>query len=163
MIKVILLLLTPASAFRLAPDFSASTIALVDLSMVNSFKAVKSLKPVQLPDNIVITNPDDDPMDNIPETTFSIVFSPSGKLVKHDVLARNRDGAGYSGNPLLADESMDDMFNTPDNLANNLGMFEQDTTDVQSVLEFAILDTNQAALGAEAVSVNIYTGMLNEE
>jgi len=62
-------------------------------------------------------------------TTFSIVFAPSGKLVIHEVRVRNREG-DYRPDNSLNDPvyfSMDDIFNSPENIANfNLGMFYQD-------------------------------------
>lgn len=56
--------------------------------------------------------------------TFSIAFSPSGKLLVHIVRTRNRDGDYQPVNP---SESMDDIFNSPINIINNnIGMFVQD-------------------------------------
>lgn len=52
-------------------------------------------------------------------TTFSIVFSPAGKLVIHDVRVRNRDGQ-------TGDTSDDDVFNTSNNVDDGIGMFYQD-------------------------------------
>jgi hypothetical protein len=58
-------------------------------------------------------------------TTFSIIFSPSGKLVIHDVQVRNRDGIpDSSGN--LNNPSNDDIFNKKNRVDNNLAMFYQD-------------------------------------
>jgi hypothetical protein len=57
-------------------------------------------------------------------TSFSIVFSPSGKLVIHNVRLRNRDG---HYRPVSPNDSMDDIFNSPENIENrNIGMFVQD-------------------------------------
>ncbi len=56
--------------------------------------------------------------------SFSILFSPSGKMVIHNVRVRNRDG---DYRPLNLNDSMDDIFNSPENIANyNMGMFVQD-------------------------------------
>ncbi|MHC4639203.1 MAG: hypothetical protein ACYTBV_17130 [Planctomycetota bacterium] len=44
--------------------------------------------------------------------TFSIVFSPSGKIVIHDVRVRNRDGI-YQPNPITK-ITKDDIFNGPE-------------------------------------------------
>ena len=60
-------------------------------------------------------------------TTFSIIFSPSGKLVIHDVRIRNRDGAPKW--PSTADSSLDDIFNAITRITdpvNPTGMFIQD-------------------------------------
>ncbi len=62
-------------------------------------------------------------------TSFSIVFAPSGKLVIHEVRVRNREGDYQPDNQLGNQDkfSMDDIFNSPPNMANfNLGMFYQD-------------------------------------
>ncbi len=58
-------------------------------------------------------------------TTFSIIFSPSGKLVMHGVRVRNRDDTTDAG-PII---SMDDTFNTLTKISdpvNPIGMFIQD-------------------------------------
>jgi type II secretory pathway pseudopilin PulG len=58
-------------------------------------------------------------------TTFSIIFSPSGKLVIHGVRVRNRDSTTDAG-PII---SMDDTFNTLTKISdpvNPIGMFIQD-------------------------------------
>ncbi|UCF43349.1 MAG: hypothetical protein JSV99_12415, partial [Planctomycetota bacterium] len=57
-------------------------------------------------------------------TSFSVVFSPSGRLVVHEVRVRNRDG-DYQPKTKL--DSMDSVFNGYDNIRdNNIGMFVQD-------------------------------------
>jgi len=120
----------------------------------DGFHAVDSIQPIKLPDSIgvmdlvVRTNWGTTPQaasymsigaqpinDNIwingPEevndtTAFSIVFSPSGKLVIHNVRVRNRIRGDYRPTtPALS--KYDDIFNSPDNIINNgLGMFVQD-------------------------------------
>lgn len=56
--------------------------------------------------------------------SFSIVFSPAGKMVTHEVRVRNRDG--YL-RPVNLNDSDDDIFNSPVNIvSNNRGMFVQD-------------------------------------
>lgn len=109
------------------------------------FRAVEGLQPIKLPDSFGVmdlkyrTNPNprysgDAPIVSDIEigdlnilrdtTAFSIIFSPSGKLVIHDVRVRNRDGY-YQ--PLNLNDSMDDIFNSPENIATfNTGMFVQD-------------------------------------
>jgi hypothetical protein len=60
-------------------------------------------------------------------TTFSVVFSPSGKLVMHPVRVRNRDGIYRPDNTVANRVSLDDIFNSPQNIANaGIGMFIQD-------------------------------------
>jgi len=96
------------------------------------FKAVEGLQPIKLPDSVGIIDMSligaDVDIDNAIKlnnaTAFSIIFSPSGKLVIHDVRVRNRDG-DYQ--PLNLNDSMDDIFNSPENISNfNTGMFVQD-------------------------------------
>jgi prepilin-type N-terminal cleavage/methylation domain-containing protein len=58
-------------------------------------------------------------------TSFSLVFSPTGKLVIHDVRMRNRDGEFQPDNS-GSKVSMDDIFNSPVNIDNKAGMFIQD-------------------------------------
>ncbi len=60
-------------------------------------------------------------------TTFSIIFSPSGKLVIHGIRIRNRDGRTEVTE--IPGISMDDTFNTLTKIANPVnpvGMFIQD-------------------------------------
>ena len=62
-------------------------------------------------------------------SSFSIVFSTAGKLVVRTVRLRNRDGIYRPDNSLGARLSTDDMFNSPENIANpgpNIGKFVQD-------------------------------------
>lgn len=101
------------------------------------FRAVEGIKPIKLPDTIgvmdlmingsaaVVTDVDITNNNDVNDTTtFSILFSPSGKLVIHDVRARNNDGKNQ---PADLSESDDQVFNSPVNIANNnTGMFIQD-------------------------------------
>ncbi len=60
-------------------------------------------------------------------SSFSIVFSPSGKLIMRDVRVRNRDGIYQPNNGLSGKISTDAIFNSPDNITNyGVGMFVQD-------------------------------------
>jgi type II secretory pathway pseudopilin PulG len=99
------------------------------------FRAVDNVKPIKLPDNIGvmdfsdndgdgdIDNEDIDTMVEFSDaTTFSIVFSPSGKLIIHDVQVRNKDG--YSdGN---SNSSNDNIFNKDEKVNAGEAMFYQD-------------------------------------
>ena len=96
------------------------------------FKAVEGVEPIRLPDSVGVMdlsfigfNPDiDQPFELNNATAFSIIFSPSGKMVIQDVRIRNRDG-DYQ--PLNLNDSMDDIFNSPENISNfKTGMFVQD-------------------------------------
>jgi Tfp pilus assembly protein FimT len=119
--------------------------------LANGFRAVAGAKPLKLPDNIGVmdlrnrTNYEDtreapgdsddraisgfddridDPEELRDTTTFSSVFSPSGKLMIYDVRVRNRDD---KFRPVNLNESRDDIFNSPVNIeVNNTGMFVQD-------------------------------------
>jgi len=110
--------------------------------LANGFRAVEGINPIRLPGSVGVmdlryrTNPDprhsgDEPIDednDIDEpnevrdtTTFSVIFSPSGKMVIHDVRVRNRDGIA-SGT-----SSEDDIFNTEFNVEDEeIAMFYQD-------------------------------------
>ena len=104
--------------------------------LANGFRAVEAKKPIKLPANIgvmdlhtkrnyTLVDPsitdqaiaaDGDINDNyevMDTTTFSIVFSPTGKLVVHDVRVHDRI-------------SSDDVFNTMPNVDAGVGMFYQD-------------------------------------
>jgi len=111
------------------------------------FRAVKGVKPIKLPDTIVVMdlrynpsllNPAGDGVvdsdielnnDNIfrDTTSFSIIFSPSGRLVIHDVRVRNQDGRTEgTETPGI---SRDDIFNTLTKITNPadpVGRFIQD-------------------------------------
>jgi hypothetical protein len=96
------------------------------------FKAVEGIQPIKLPDSIGVmdlytgdmpVNLDtqiNEPNEVNDTTTFSIVFSPSGKLVIHEVRAWNRDAKASNA-------SNDDIFNTYTNVAvKQISMFYQD-------------------------------------
>lgn len=122
-------------------------------NLESGFRAVQGLKPIKLPDNIGVMdlrlrkdpadatngltvpidatnggnteiNTDDQIRDT---TTFSIIFSPAGKLIVHDVRVRNKDGTANASTA-----SDDEIFNTWNNVtganpsATPIGMFIQD-------------------------------------
>ena len=102
------------------------------------FRAVEGFEPIKLPDLIgvmdyelinqtIISVPTWEPSSNHPVdlidlTTFSIIFSPSGKMVRHDVRVRNRDGERDTS----LTESYDDVFNKKAQVDTSIGMFYQD-------------------------------------
>jgi prepilin-type N-terminal cleavage/methylation domain-containing protein len=124
--------------------------------LANGFHAIEGLKPVPLPgqfgvmDRTVVdrtlkgnnqvgiadrTIRADTDIDTIPEvndtTTFSLIFSPYGHLVAHEVRVRNRDGeSGNEDDPLKDSMSSDDdIFNTWARITDTdhpRGMFLQD-------------------------------------
>ena len=60
-------------------------------------------------------------------SSFSIVFSPNGKLVMRDVRVRNKDGIYQPDNGLPNKISMDSIFNSPQNITTlGAGKFIQD-------------------------------------
>ena len=109
------------------------------------FRAVEGLQPIKLPDTLGVIDmryrpnflspPGDGIIDNDGEisnldmlrdtTAFSIIFSPSGKLLIHDVQVRNRDGerdtVANSGHI-----SNDDVFNKKAQVDAGIAMFYQD-------------------------------------
>ncbi len=107
--------------------------------LADGFRAVEGIEPIRLPEAVGVmdlryrTNSiakysgdapivEDDDIDEPNElrdtTTFSIIFSPSGKLVIHDVRVRNRDDKT---------NSKDDIFNTKLNVEDEkIAMFYQD-------------------------------------
>ncbi len=111
------------------------------------FRVVKGVKPIKLPEKVCIVDllydpgllnpPGDGVVDNDIEMndinvlrdmmTFSIIFSPAGKLVIHDVRVRNRNGLYQPDNGASDKVSMDDIFNSTGNINNyGVGMFIQD-------------------------------------
>ncbi|MGD1041826.1 MAG: prepilin-type N-terminal cleavage/methylation domain-containing protein [Sedimentisphaerales bacterium] len=124
-------------------------------NLANGFRAVEGIQPIKLPDSIGVMDLvirtnwgltwqaaaaiGSQPINgntwiNTPEevndtTAFSIVFSPSGKLVIHDVRVRNKDGVfrADNSNTDKTKHSMDDIFNSQSNITGyQIGMFLQD-------------------------------------
>jgi prepilin-type N-terminal cleavage/methylation domain-containing protein len=144
-------------------------------------RAVEGIQPIKLPDSVgvmevVSGNGDIVDSEVTNKTTFSIVFSPSGKLVIHELWVRNRDGDTGNG-------SKDDIFNTLANINNNTephGMFLQDGEDICLQIEpsrnsFIIYDKgifektdensryDDYLKDLEVVYINPYTGtMINK-
>jgi len=153
------------------------------------FRAVEGLEPIKLPDSIglmdlrinyndkVLLDSDvvnDDDLTDV--TTFSIIFSPSGKLVIHDVQVWNKDGVSQPSSP---NQSKDDIFNSEQNIANySIGMFIQDDYDLLGLdkepsrnsfiiydkTQFENVDENKRYSGylkdLEVIYINPYTGTM---
>ena len=139
--------------------------------MAYGFRAVGGLKPLKLPEAMGVmdlrirteTDPgktDDEPInrdiDIEPEadsseiklsdtTTFSIVFSSSGRLVMHNVRIRNRDG--YPDTPTNNSESKDDIFNKRVKVDEGAAMFYQD--DYTGYYDYPDVGFINFGLGAE--------------
>lgn len=116
-------------------------------NIATGFRAVEGIEPAKLPDSVGVTDliyrPDllapagDGSVSDNAEignrnilrdmTTFSIIFSPSGRLIVRDVRVRNRDGRTEGTETI--DVSRDDIFNTLTKISNPLnpvGTFPQD-------------------------------------
>lgn len=142
----------------------------------DGFRVVEGIKPIKLSDNMgvmeVITvdseidSPDESEFEE--KTTFSIVFSPSGKLVIHDVQVFNKDGKRDNS-------SLDDIFNTEINVVNNgIGMFVQDeladkelslgSFRIYNKKDFKNIDSaerySKYLYRLDLVNINSYTGMI---
>lgn len=113
--------------------------------LANGFRAVEGLNPIKLPDSVGVmdlrlrTKSDpadscdvpidkdtqiDQPSEVRDTTTFSVVFSPSGKLMIHEVRVRNRNG--YPDTVSNTSVSPDDVFNKKAQVNTGVGMFYQD-------------------------------------
>ncbi|MGD0785791.1 MAG: prepilin-type N-terminal cleavage/methylation domain-containing protein [Sedimentisphaerales bacterium] len=105
-------------------------------NLTDAFRAIEGYKPVKLPANIGVMdmklgcssdaaiNLDsliNEAKELIDTTSFSIVFSPAGKLVICDVQTRNKDGKNYNDN-----SSTDNVFNIAANVNNDTALFIQD-------------------------------------
>jgi hypothetical protein len=96
--------------------------------LANGFRAIEGMKPVKLPEDQGVMEEvrDDVEIDDdsklADKTTFSIVFTPVGKLVLHNVRVRNKDGEGDSS----SDESLDEIFNKRAVVDDGRAMFYQD-------------------------------------
>ena len=156
------------------------------------FCVVEGIQPVKLPDNIgvmdlnlgsIVQIIDDDSINDNWEltdtTAFSIIFSPSGNLVIHDVRVRNRDGKIESTQ--TANNSMDDIFNTQSkvtDLVAPVGMFIQDDYQndglfeepsrkrfiIYDKIEFGKVDPNRRWTDylrtLDVIYINPYTGTI---
>lgn len=98
--------------------------------LANGFRRVVGHKPMKLPENVGVLDyaSQDEDIDEEWEltdaTTFSIVFSPAGKLVVHDVRVRNKDG--YVDSTVNEDTSNDQVFNKKAEVDDGEAMFYQD-------------------------------------
>jgi len=122
------------------------------------FRALPGREPIKLPDTIGVIDltgiDHDDEINQKAElndaTAFSIIFSPSGKLIVHNVRTRNRDGvhlpvnSGSQDDPNGVDESWDEIFNSVENIVPNTA------TDKDNVGKFIQDDYPQFGLDQEA-------------
>jgi len=102
------------------------------LNLASGFRALEGHEPIKLPDTIgvmdltrVKSDADlDEPAELSGATTFSIVFSPAGKLVIQNVQVRNRNG--HVDSAANTSVSLDDVFNKKVQVNAGVGMFYQD-------------------------------------
>jgi hypothetical protein len=111
--------------------------------VADGFRAMDGLEPIRLPGAVGVmdlgcltrglsraaTDADIDELRELSDaTTFSIVFSPAGKLIVHNVRVRNQEGLRRPDNSQgAASTSMDDVFNSVQNICGlGQGMFIQD-------------------------------------
>jgi prepilin-type N-terminal cleavage/methylation domain-containing protein len=143
----------------------------------NGFRAVEGLDPIKLPESVGVmeviqSNGDVDQWQKlVNRTTFSVVFSPSGKLVIHLVRAWNKNGSRTSSSP-------DDIFNTKTKVDNGMALLYQDDYPAdgldqeQSCNSFIVYDRNlfdkvdvtkrysDCLSKSETVYINPYTGTM---
>jgi len=104
--------------------------------LANGFRAVDGLDPIRLPATMGVMDlsqvTSDATINDLSElsdaTTFSILFSPSGKMTVHEVRVRDKDGVYWPRNdPGSTRTSNDDVFNSLENICQyKVGMFIQD-------------------------------------
>ncbi|OHB67720.1 MAG: hypothetical protein A2Y77_13815 [Planctomycetes bacterium RBG_13_62_9] len=158
----------------------------------NGFRAIEGLEPIKLPDTTNVLDltriaGNTKVMDAVElnnATAFSIVFSPSGKLIVHDVRVRNRHGVNQPDNAVTdtAKHSMDEVFNSDRNIIlHKRGLFIQDDygslglSEEPSRTSFIICDRNLlrrayenkmtwtsylSGISTQGLYVNSYTGDL---
>jgi hypothetical protein len=125
--------------------------------LAHGFRSVEGMDPVRLPDTVGVmdltrikTDADiDEPAELSDATTFSIIFSPSGKLVVEDVRVRNRDG--FLDSTSDANVSTDDIFNKKAQVDAGIGMFYQDDYFGASWSAYPNLGLGQEASGTSFV------------
>jgi len=133
----------------------------------SGFRAIEGLQPVRLPETMGVmalgamaedAATGDEDFDTTEELndvmTFSVVFSPAGKLIVHDVQVRNRDGVADpdNGSGGSGGASHDQVFNSPKNICTDgTGRFVQDDYPAlglekePSVTSFVLYDRERLA------------------
>ncbi|OHB61177.1 MAG: hypothetical protein A2167_04940 [Planctomycetes bacterium RBG_13_46_10] len=154
-----------AYGFRAVPGIEPiklpDSIRVTDLTIVTRRNIINPANSVEvrLDDTALSDSQRDSLLDEerelVDATAFSIIFSPSGKLVIHGIRARNRDG--YPDTAADTRISNDDVFNKKSQVDAGIGLFYQDDyfsssgssyTDLglgpeQSRSSFIIYDKNQ--------------------
>jgi len=134
------------------------------------FRAIMGLKPIKLPEaqGVMERVGSDTEIDSdsklTDKTTFSIIFTPTGKLVIRDVRVRNKDGQGDS--PSYGD-SLDEIFNKKAVVDAGRAMFYQDDYGADgykkelSVSNLVVYDKNEFSRVDEAVRYTDYLQYLD--
>jgi len=87
----------------------------------------RELEENDLDDSSANLDPNNNNMNITDTSAFSIIFSPAGKLVIHDIRVRNEDGQFRPPDLTKTDGSDDKVFNSLTNIIiNNTGQFVQD-------------------------------------
>jgi Tfp pilus assembly protein PilE len=123
-----------AYGFRAAPGLKPirlpDSIGVIDLTIVTSRNSINPANSteVRLDDPALNNQERDNLIDEERELTdtssFSIIFSPSGKLVIHGIRVRNKDG--YPDTATNTSVSNDDVFNKKTQVDSGIGLFYQD-------------------------------------
>jgi prepilin-type N-terminal cleavage/methylation domain-containing protein len=125
------------------------------------FRAVTGRKPMKLPEDIGIlangflpSNSDaqndtliDTALGFVDLSTFSIVFSPQGKLTNHLVRIRNFDALVDGSPDGVIDSTIDTIFSTVDNVEAERAMFYQDdypNPDIAGSTNLGLQEENSA-------------------
>jgi hypothetical protein len=186
-----------AYGFRAVPGIKPiklpDNVSVTDLTIVTGRNIINPSNSVEvrLDDTTLTDSQRDGLIDEDREltdaTTFSILFSPSGKLVIHGTRVRNKDG--YPDTASNTGISNDDVFNKKAQVDTRVGLFYQDDyfgatgstfADLglgpeQSRSSFVICDKNRlmqafkkhrtwtdylASLAGQAIYISPYTGTI---
>jgi len=148
----------------------------------SGFRVVEGLQPIRLPETMGVMGlgemaedpaTDDTDLDTPEElndaTTFSIVFSSSGKLIVHDVQVRNRQGVAAPDNASgdSGRVSRDQVFNSPENICTDgVGMFLQDDYPAwglekePSAMSFVVYERQSLAEAFKKDTPSVWSGYL---
>jgi type II secretory pathway pseudopilin PulG len=127
--------------------------------LANGFRAVTGRKPMKLPEDVgilanrfLLTNSDsqndtliDTPLELADISTFTVVFSPQGKLTNHLVRIRNLNALADGSPDGVIDSTIDTIFSTVDNVEAERAMFHQDdypNPDIAGSIDLGLQEEN---------------------
>ena len=124
-------------------------------NLTDAFRAIEGYKPIKLPANIGVIDMTNVTLDTdingdiklFNAATFSIIFSPAGKLVIHLVQTRSY-------------KNLNSVFNTDPNVGNGTAMFVQDNAQEASRSKFVIYDRSRFDTLAPSERYSKYLGDL---